>query len=44
MEGTQIFPGSRHMDLFTSEGNCQLRFKFLHLISDLNDGEIILFL
>lgn len=36
-------PGSQHMDMFTSGGNCQLRPAFLHLISDFDDGEMILF-
>ena len=36
-------PGSQHMDLFTSRGNCQLRPMFLKLISNSDDREIIPF-
>lgn len=36
-------PGRQHMDLFTSRGNCQLRPKFLQLISNSDDGQIIFF-
>ena len=36
-------PGSQHMDLFTSRGNCQLRPMLLQLISNSDDREIIPF-